>query len=173
MSNYKDLLPKITTFIFDYDGVLTDGTVIMLPDGEGLRNGNVKDGYALQLAIKNGYRVVIISGGRSVSMERRMESLRIKDIFLGVNDKLTVFRKFCIENNIKPENILYMGDDIPDLEVMSEAGVACCPLDAAQEIKNISHYISHIPGGRGCVRDIIEQVMKIHGKWMNGDAYHW
>ncbi|HAQ64467.1 MAG TPA: 3-deoxy-D-manno-octulosonate 8-phosphate phosphatase [Bacteroidales bacterium] len=173
MSNYKDLLPKITTFIFDYDGVLTDGSVIMLPDGEGLRSGHVKDGYALQLAIKKGYRVVIISGGRSASMERRMESLHIQNVFLGVNDKLAVFRKFCADNNIQPENVLYMGDDIPDHKVMLEVGVACCPLDAAQEIKNISHYISHLPGGRGCVRDIIEQVMKIHGKWMNGDAYHW
>ncbi|PKP19788.1 MAG: 3-deoxy-D-manno-octulosonate 8-phosphate phosphatase [Bacteroidetes bacterium HGW-Bacteroidetes-22] len=173
MSNYKDLLPKIATFIFDYDGVLTDGSVIMLPDGEGLRSGHVKDGYALQLAIKKGYRVVIISGGRSASMERRMESLHIQNVFLGVNDKLAVFRKFCADNNIQPENVLYMGDDIPDHKVMLEVGVACCPLDAAQEIKNISHYISHLPGGRGCVRDIIEQVMKIHGKWMNGDAYHW
>jgi 3-deoxy-D-manno-octulosonate 8-phosphate phosphatase (KDO 8-P phosphatase) len=173
MSNYKDLLPRITTFIFDYDGVLTDGSVIVLPDGEGLRNGNVKDGYALQLALKNGYRIAIISGGRSASMERRMEMLRVTDVFLGVTDKLAVFRQFCSDNNLLPENILYMGDDIPDYQVMREVGVACCPLDAAQEIKNIAHYISDFAGGRGCVRDIIEQVMKIHGKWMNGDAYHW
>jgi len=173
MSNYKDLLPKITTFILDYDGVLTDGSVIIMPDGEGLRNGNVKDGYAIQLAVKHGYRVAIISGGRSASMERRMEMLRVTDVFLGVTNKLAVFRQFCTDNQLAPENILYLGDDIPDYEVMREVGVACCPLDAAQEIKDISHYISDFPGGRGCVRDVIEQVMKIHGKWMTDNAYHW
>lgn len=173
MSNYKDLLHKITTMIFDYDGVLTDGSVILLPDGEGVRSGNVKDGYAIQLAMKNGYRIAIISGGRSASMERRMEMLKVTDVYLGVTDKLSVFRQFCADNHLQPENVLYMGDDIPDYKVMREVGVACCPLDAAQEIKNISHYISDYPGGRGCIRDIIEQVMKIHGKWMNGDAYHW
>ncbi len=173
MSNYKDQLKEITTFIFDYDGVLTDGSVFVLPDGEAIRNGNVKDGYAIQLAIKNGYTIIILSGGRSESMYRRLEMLKVTDIYLGVTDKLAVFESFIKEKEINPENILYMGDDIPDFKVMQQVKVACCPADAAIEIKAISHYISHMPGGKGCVRDIIEQVMRVQGKWMNQDAFHW
>jgi 3-deoxy-D-manno-octulosonate 8-phosphate phosphatase (KDO 8-P phosphatase) len=173
MSNYKELLKNIRTLIFDYDGVLTDGSVIVMPDGEALRGGNVKDGYAIQLAVKKGYRIVVISGGKSDSMVRRLEMLRVTDVYLGVDNKLEVFRKFVADNNLDPKNIIYMGDDIPDYEVMREAGLPCCPVDAAEEIKSVSKYISHYAGGKGCVRDIIEQVMKLHGTWMNHDAYHW
>ncbi len=173
MSNYKDQLRDISTFIFDYDGVLTDGSVFVLPDGGAVRNGNVKDGYAIQLAIKNGYNIIILSGGRSESMYRRLEMLKVTDIYLGVTDKLAVFESFIKEKEINPLNILYMGDDIPDFKVMQKVKVACCPSDAASEIKAISHYISHMPGGKGCVRDIIEQVMRVQGKWMNQDAFHW
>ena len=173
MSNYKELLKNIRTLIFDYDGVLTDGSVIVMPDGEALRGGNVKDGYAIQLAVKKGYRIVVISGVKSDSMVRRLEMLRLTDVYLGVDNKLEVFRKFVADNNLDPKNIIYMGDDIPDYEVMREAGLPCCPVDAAEEIKSVSKYISHYAGGKGCVRDIIEQVMKLHGTWMNHDAYHW
>lgn len=174
MANYKELLHDITTFIFDYDGVLTDGTVIMLPDGEALRTANVKDGYAMQLAVKKGYRVAIISGGYSQSMERRFEVLRIKDVYLGVDKKIDVYHELLKKHNIKPEQVMYMGDDIPDYEVMKEVGVPVCPADAADEIKRIAAYISHHNGGRGCARDVIEQVMKLQGKWMNhDDAFHW
>jgi len=173
MANYKELLNRINTFIFDYDGVLTDGSVITTNEGEAHRVSNVKDGYALQLAHKKGYRVAVISGARSESMMHRMKALQISDVFLGIERKRDVYRQYLSANNLKPENVLYMGDDIPDYEVMLEAGVSTCPSDAAEEIKSVAKYISHFPGGKGCVRDVIEQVMKVQGKWMNDDAYHW
>lgn len=173
MKNYKALLTKINTFVFDYDGVFTNGTIILQNDGEPLRTANVKDGYAIQLANKKGYRVVIISGGKSESMTNRFKLLKINDVFLGVERKIEVFEKYLNDHNIDVQNTIYMGDDIPDYEVMQRAGVACCPADAAEEIRGISHYISHQNGGEGCVRDIIEQVLKVQGKWMNEDAYMW
>ena len=173
MSNYKELLREVNTFIFDYDGVLTDGTVVLLNEGDALRTANVKDGYALQLAVKKNYRVVIISGGISESIRNRFDGLNVKDVYLGVVNKLLVYEEYLLKNNIQPNSVLYMGDDIPDYEVMLKAGVPSCPADAAEEIKSISKYISHFDGGRGCVRDVIEQVLKIQGKWMNDDAYHW
>ena len=173
MGNYKEFLNKINTFIFDYDGVLTDGSVITTNEGEVYRVSNVKDGYALQLARKKGYLIAVISGARSESMVHRMKALQITDVFMGVENKQTVFRQFLKDHHLEPAQVLYMGDDIPDYEVMKEAGVSTCPADAAEEIKGISKYISHFPGGAGCVRDIIEQVMKLQGKWMNGNAFHW
>lgn len=173
MANYKEQLRDINTFIFDYDGVLTDGSVIMTSEGEAYRISNVKDGYALQLARKKGYRVAVISGAKSESMSQRLASLQVTDVFLGVEKKLEVFRAYADQHNLCMENILYMGDDIPDYEVMLEAGVSTCPGDAAEEIKAVAKYISHFNGGKGCVRDIIEQVLKVQGKWMNDDAYHW
>lgn len=173
MTNYKEKLKNITTLIFDYDGVLTDGGVIMLPDGDGLRRANVKDGYALNLAVRNGFRVAVISGGKAESMQKRLEALKIPDIFLGVSYKLEVFEEYCEMYDLDPEEIIYMGDDIPDYEVMQRVGLACCPADASEEIRQISGYISRFKGGEGCVRDIIEQVMRIQGKWMNDSAFHW
>jgi 3-deoxy-D-manno-octulosonate 8-phosphate phosphatase (KDO 8-P phosphatase) len=173
MSNYKELLSTVNTFIFDYDGVFTGGTVFLMNTGEPLRTANVKDGYAIQLANKKGYRIVIISGGRSESVINRFKLLKIKDVFLGVENKFGVYKKYIADNNLKPENVLYMGDDIPDYEVMKKVGVATCPADAAEEIKEIVHYISHLDGGEGCIRDVIEQVLKVQGKWMNDDAYRW
>jgi len=173
MSNYKEKLLKVNTFVFDYDGVLSDGYVLVTSDGDALRTANVKDGYAMQLAIKKNYRIVIISGGYSESMKRRLESLKITDIFLGVDKKINVFDEYLQTQKLLPENILYMGDDIPDYEIMLTAGVPTCPADAVEEIKRVATYISHQPGGHGCVRDVIEQVLKVQGKWMNDDAYHW
>lgn len=173
MTNYKKLLSHITTFVFDYDGVFTNGTVFLMESGEPLRTANVKDGYALQLANKIGFRILIISGGKSKSMTNRFKLLKINDVYLGVKDKIKVYQEYITKHSIKPENVLYMGDDIPDFEIMKKVGVATCPADAAEEIKEISHYISHQNGGEGCVRDIIEQVLKIQGKWLNGDAYYW
>ena len=173
MSNYKEKLLKVNTFIFDYDGVLTDGTVVLTSSGDALRTANVKDGYAMQLAIKKNYRIAIISGGYSESMKRRFETLNIEDVFLGVDKKIDVYNQYLQTHNLESENILFMGDDIPDYEIMLTAGVPTCPADAAEEIKRSATYISHLPGGRGCVRDIIEQVLKVQGKWMNDDAYHW
>lgn len=173
MSNYKEKLLKVNTFIFDYDGVLSDGNVILTSDGDALRSANVKDGYAMQLAIKKNYRIAIISGGFSESMKRRFDSLNIKDVFLGVDKKIDVYNQYMKDHNLEKENILFMGDDIPDYEIMRTAGVATCPSDAAEEIKRVATYISHQSGGHGCVRDVIEQVLKVQGKWMNDDAYHW
>jgi 3-deoxy-D-manno-octulosonate 8-phosphate phosphatase (KDO 8-P phosphatase) len=173
MANYKEQLREINTFIFDYDGVMTDGSVIMTAAGEAYRISNVKDGYALQLARKKGYRVAVISGAKSESMTQRLLTLQVTDVFMGVEKKLDVFRSYMEQHNLSKENILYMGDDIPDYEVMLEAGVATCPADAAEEIRAVSKYISHFNGGKGCVRDVIEQVLKVQGMWMNDDAYHW
>jgi 3-deoxy-D-manno-octulosonate 8-phosphate phosphatase (KDO 8-P phosphatase) len=173
MSNYKALLAKINTFIFDYDGVMTDGKLMLQHDGQPLRTANVKDGYVLQLAIKLGFRVVIISGGISKSVENRFDALKIKDVFLGISNKYEVFKKYVSDNDLKTEEIVYMGDDIPDFRVMKEVGVPVCPADAVQEIKNISVYISDKNGGHGCVRDIIEQVLKVQGKWMTDEAFQW
>jgi 3-deoxy-D-manno-octulosonate 8-phosphate phosphatase (KDO 8-P phosphatase) len=173
MSNYKALLTRVNTFIFDYDGVMTNGNLLLQADGQPLRFANVRDGFALQLAARLGYRVVIISGGFSQSVENRFDALGIKDVFLGIRDKLTVFDKFIRENNIDPETVVYMGDDIPDYRVMQKVGLPVCPADAAEEIKKISIYISDKKGGEGCVRDIIEQVLKVQGKWMTEESYHW
>ncbi len=173
MTNYKELLKHINTFVFDYDGVLTDGTIILLNEGEPLRTANVKDGYAIQLALNKDYRIVMISGGKSKSMLNRFSALNLKDVFLGVENKLKIYKDYITEHNINPENVLFMGDDIPDYEIMLEVGMSACPADAAEEIKAVSKYISHFKGGEGCVRDIIEQVLKVQGKWMNDDAYKW
>lgn len=173
MSNYKEKLLKVNTFIFDYDGVLTDGTLVLTSSGDALRTANVKDGYAMQLAVKKKYRIAIISGGYSESIKRRFESLNIEDVFLGVEKKIDVYRQYLLTHKLENENVLFMGDDIPDFEIMLEAGVPTCPSDASEEIKRAATYISHQAGGHGCVRDIIEQVLKVQGKWMNDDAYHW
>lgn len=173
MSNYKALLTNIKTFIFDYDGVMTNGNLLLQMDGQPLRFANVKDGYVLQLAVKLGYRIVVISGGFSRSVENRFDALGIKDVFLGVRDKLVVFDEFIKEHNIDPQEIVYMGDDIPDYKVMRKVGVPVCPADAVEEIKDIAVYISDKNGGEGCVRDIIEQVLKVQGKWMSEDSHQW
>ena len=133
MSNYKEKLLKVNTFIFDYDGVLTDGTVIISSDGDALRTAFVKDGYALQLAIKKNYRIAIISGGYSKSMKHRLETLKIKDVFLGVDKKIDVYNQLIETYNLEKENVLYMGDDIPDYEIMLKVGVPTCPSDAVEE----------------------------------------
>jgi len=173
MSNYKALLTNVKTFVFDYDGVMTNGNLLLQMDGQPLRFANVKDGFVLQLAVKLGYRVVVISGGFSRSVETRFEALGIKDVFLGIRDKLIVFDEYITNNGIDPETIVYMGDDIPDYKVMKKVGVPVCPADAAEEIKEISIYISDKKGGEGCVRDIIEQVLKVQGKWMSDESHHW
>jgi 3-deoxy-D-manno-octulosonate 8-phosphate phosphatase (KDO 8-P phosphatase) len=173
MSNYKEKLLLVNTFVFDYDGVLSDGHILVTSDGDALRTSSVKDGYALQLARKKNYRIAIISGGYSESMKKRLESVKIVDIFLGVDKKIAVFNEYLNIHGLRKENVLFMGDDIPDYEIMLAAGVPTCPADAVEEIKSLATYISHQPGGHGCVRDVIEQVLKVQGKWMNDDAYHW
>lgn len=160
-------LQKITTFIFDVDGVLTDGTLISYENGDLARTFHVRDGYALVTAIRLGYKIAIITGGKQESIKTRLSALGIKDIFLAVktDKKLAVFEKFLVDNDLKPEQVLYMGDDMPDIEVLQAGVLATCPADAVQEIKNIAHYISPTLGGKGCVREVIEMVTKAQNKW--------
>lgn len=165
--NYKEYLNHVDTFIFDVDGVLTDGTIQISSEGELLRSMNIKDGYALKTAVNVGFTVCIISGGKNEGVRKRLRDLGITDIYLGVQDKVEQLDEFIDIYNLKKENVLYMGDDIPDLYVMKMIGMPCCPQDAAPEVKEISRYISHKKGGKGCVRDVIEQVLKVQGKWMN------
>ncbi len=171
--NYKEKLKKINTLIFDYDGVMTDGTVITTETGDQLRSGHVRDGYALHLALKKGYNIAVISGGTSDSISLRLKTLNLTDIFIRVSNKIEIFNQYIKQKNVDASQVLYMGDDIPDYKVMQMAGLPVCPADAAEEIKSISKYISSFKGGHGCVRDIIEQLMKIQGTWMNDDAFEW
>lgn len=165
MSNFKILLPKVNTFIFDIDGVLSDGSIMVTQEGHQLRTMSTRDGLAITMALKKGYHIAIISGGHDESVIKRLKYLGIKDIFIGVKDKVAVLNDFLNAKNITAENVLYMGDDIPDYEAMKVCGVKTCPKNAAIEIKNISDYISNKDGGKGCVRDIIEQVMRCQGNW--------
>ena len=165
--SYKQLLANINTLIFDVDGVLTNGMVTIMPNGELVRNMNIKDGYALKTAVDKGLNVCIISGGRNEGVRTRLANLGIKDIYLGAHDKIQQYNKLVAKYNLKPENVLYMGDDIPDFPVMKLVGLPCCPNDAAREIQQVSKYISDKKGGEGCVRDIIEQILRVQGKWDN------
>lgn len=173
MINYREKLHQITTFVFDFDGVLSDGRVFTFPDGDQIRSTNVKDGYALHYALKLGYRVAIISGGYSESMKLRFANFPEMDIYMKVSDKVKVFHEYLAKYKITCNEVLYMGDDIPDIHVMQLAAVKCCPEDAAEEIKAIVDYISHKRGGEGCVRDVVEQTLKAQGKWMGKDAHIW
>lgn len=173
MSNIKAKLRPIAAFILDVDGVLTDGMVITLPDGEQVRRMNIKDGYALQHAVKKGYHISIISGGTSESVRKRLNTLGITEVNLACKNKVEVFEKLKEKFGLTKEQILYMGDDIPDYKVMQRVGFAACPNDAAEEIKSISDYISSKKGGEGCVRDLIEQVLKLQGKWFDEDSFEW
>ena len=163
--NYKEIMPQITTFMFDVDGVLTDGNVTISTRGELVRNMNTKDGYALKVAINAGYNICIISGGTNEGVRTRLKGLGITDIYLGAHNKMEQFEEYIDIYNLNPENVLYMGDDIPDYPVMKKVGLASCPKDAVPEIQDISIYVSQKKGGRGCVRDVIEQVLKVQGKW--------
>lgn len=167
--SYKEYLNKINTFVFDVDGVLTDGTIQVSTNGELLRTMNMKDGYAMKMAKNAGYTVCIISGGKNEGVRTRLRNLGITDIYLGVDDKVEQMDEFFDIYEISPENVLYMGDDIPDYYPMKLVGLPCCPQDAAPEVKEISLYVSHKSGGQGCVRDVIEQVMKVQGKWVEKD----
>ena len=163
--SYKELLHQITTFIFDVDGVLTDGKLHITTQGEMHRTMNVKDGYAIKTAIDQGFNLCIISGGTDEGVRKRLENLGIKDIFLGAHHKTAQLDTYLTAHNIAKHQVLYMGDDLPDYPVMKKVGLAACPQDAVKEIKEIAHYISHKKGGKGCVRDVIEQVLKVKNKW--------
>jgi len=163
-------LKDITTFVFDVDGVLTDGSVFVTESGDQCRTFNTKDGYALQLAVKCMYNVVVITGGKSEGVRHRLNSLGITDVFLGAHVKLDIFENYIAEHHIDRESVLYMGDDIPDIDIMKVVGLPTCPTDSAEEVKAVAKYISPALGGKGCARDVIEKVMKIQGKWMSENA---
>ncbi len=173
MSRINYDLTRIKAFVFDIDGVLSTEVMTSHPNGEPMRTVNVKDGYAMQLAVKQGYPIAILSGCRVESVKKRFTTLGISYIYLASEIKTNEFADFLEKTGLRPDEILYMGDDIPDYEVMSLVGLPCAPSDAVPEIKNISKYISPYKGGRGCVRDVIEQVMKAQGKWMKGNAFGW
>lgn len=160
-----DQFKKITTIALDVDGVLTDGTLLLLEDGQMARRMNIKDGYAMQLAVKKGYRIVIISGGQSEAVRERLLKLGIRDVFIRAENKTAVLENYRQQHALDWEEILFMGDDIPDFAVMQLAGLACAPADAAAEIKQLAAYISPLKGGEGCVRDILEKIMKLRGDW--------
>ena len=166
--SYKEYLEHISTFIFDVDGVLTDGTITVTTSGEMLRRMNIKDGYAIKTAIDKGFHMCIISGGTNEGVRLRLKGLGVTNIYLGAHNKIEQLNDYLNENNIKLENVLYMGDDIPDVPVMKLVGLPTCPQDAVPEIKALSKYVSHKNGGKGAVRDVIEQVLKVQGKW-NGN----
>ncbi|WP_418513531.1 KdsC family phosphatase [Corallibacter sp.] len=163
--SYKEYLEHITTFIFDVDGVLTDGTIQLTTSGEMYRTMHTKDGFAMKTALNTGFNMCIISGGSNEGVRARLEGLGVKDVYLGAHNKIDQLNDYLKNNNIKLENVLYMGDDIPDVPVMKLVGLPCCPQDAVPEIKGISKYVSHKNGGKGAVRDVIEQVLKVQGKW--------
>lgn len=171
--NYKEKFENINSFIFDVDGVLTNGGLYIFPDGNFVRKMNAKDGFALKLALKKGYNIAIITGGREKNIKERLEKLGIINVFLNAHDKLPILNKYLSDNKIDPNTSLYMGDDIPDLKPMKNIGLACCPNDAVYEIKEISHYISNINGGSGCVRDVIEQVLKANNDWDYEDGMQY
>lgn len=173
MSNFKEELKKVRAFVFDMDGVIASHTLFLDTSGTPIRTINVKDGLAIHIAVKKAYPVAVISGGRSFAMRRRMKRLGVKDVFFGAQDKMIPLRQFLKQYALEPDHVLYMGDDMPDLEVMRTVGFPTCPGDAVTEVKQLSRYISPFNGGDGCVRDIIEQVLRLHGQWIDGTSFSW
>ena len=174
MSSINYNLKKIKGFAFDIDGVLSPSTIPLGEDGYPRRMVNIKDGYALQLAIKRGFKIAIITGGKGIAVETRFKSLGINDIFTGASQKLPVLKEWMKKEKLSPEEVVFMGDDIPDLPCLRFVGLPCSPFDAAWEAKECSVYVSKFSGGYGCGRDILEQVMKAQDKWLNdAEAFGW
>ena len=171
MAFFKEELLKVKAFIFDVDGVLSMDTTPLNAEGDPMRTANVKDGYAIRKALNSGFEVAIMTGGLAERVKLRYQKLGVRYYYDDVNDKMKCLNEFLQKTNIEPEGILYMGDDLVDYQVMKNIGVPVCPYDAMPEIKDISKYISDIKGGEGCVRDVIEQVLRAQEKWMDSDAY--
>ena len=165
MGNFKEDIARCEAFVFDVDGVMTDGGIIPTADGDFIRRYNAKDGYALAYAIKMGYKVCIITGGRGLTLENRLRMLGIRHFYIDCMDKITALREYLANEGLDPQSVIYMGDDIPDLECMCEVGIPVCPSDAAAEVIEASRYVSEFRGGEGAVRDIVEQVLRAHGDW--------
>lgn len=160
-----DRFKAITTFVFDVDGVLTDGSVLLLENGLQARQMNIKDGLALQMALQNGFQVILISGANSEPVRQRFQYLGVQEVHLGIKDKLGCLEGLLEQHQLQWHEVLFMGDDLPDIPVMSKAGLACCPADAAVDVQKISTYISPFGGGCGCVRDVIEKVLRLNNRW--------
>ena len=173
MSTINYDLTKIRAFVFDVDGVLSRDVVSLHPNGDPMRTVNIKDGYAMQLAVKLGYQVAIITGGYTDSVRIRFERLGVQHIYMRSAVKINDYQDFLNKTGLKPEEVMYAGDDIPHYEVMRLAGLPVAPADAAPEIKSIAKYISHKNGGDGIARDVIEQTLKAQGRWMQGEAFGW
>lgn len=171
MAFFKDELKKIRAFVFDVDGVLSHHDMDLSPEGELIRTSCAKDGYAIMYSIRKGYIVAVISGGGAPGIRERLEKLGVQDIYLKIPNKVEALEEVMHKYSLKPEEIMYMGDDIPDYNVMTMVGLPVCPLDACEEIKSISRYISDTEGGKGCVRDVISQVLKAKGDWMDTTCY--
>ena len=172
MINYD--LKKIKAVVFDVDGVLSAGTILMDGKGDPVRTINIKDGYAIQLAVKHGLQLAIMTGGHNENVRSRYEYLGVEDVYINFSMKIKTWEEFLKKYDLKEEEIIYVGDDIPDYEVMQHAGCPCCPQDACAEIKQIACYISDCKGGYGVARDILEQVLKAQGNWvMNAKAFGW
>ncbi|MBN2167067.1 MAG: HAD-IIIA family hydrolase [Marinilabiliaceae bacterium] len=171
MSNFKEDLKKVKAFAFDVDGVLSSQIIPLFPNGEPMRTANIKDGYVLQLAVKLGYKIAIITGGQTEAVLHRYSNLGIQDVYMGISDKLPIFNQWIKKHNLEAENIMYMGDDLPDLPIMQKVGIPVCPSDAVEEIKSLCKYISNKAGGEGCVRDVMEQVLRVHQQW--GNDHTW
>ena len=169
--NFKEILKGIEAFIFDIDGVLSSSKLIVIENGELLRTTNVKDGYVLKYALRKGFKIFIISGGLNKDIQQRFKKLGIEHVKIACSNKIEEFEKIIKEHKFNVDNVLYMGDDIPDYQIMEKVGFPCCPADAASEIKEISLYISDKNGGDGCVRDIVEQVLRAKGDWMCEDSF--
>lgn len=165
MGNFKEDIALVRAFVLDVDGVMTDGILRPTPDGDFARNYYAKDGYAMAYALREGYYICVISGGRGAMLERRMELLGVTRAYLNCMDKTAAIEEFMRDYELKPENVIYMGDDIPDLDCMRRVGVPVCPADACMEVIEASRYVSEFNGGRGAVRDIIEQVLRAHDCW--------
>lgn len=163
--NHLESFSAIHTFIFDVDGVLTNNEILITEAGELLRKMNVRDGLAIKIALDKGYRIAIITGGRSEGVKKRLEALGIKDIYAGISNKLEAFDEFMETYDLDPIGVLYMGDDLPDYQVMRRVGMATCPKNSAPELFPIANYISPYNGGEGCVRDVIEKVLRLKGEW--------
>ena len=165
MGNFKEDIARTEAFVFDVDGVMTDGGIIPTLDGDFVRRYNAKDGYALAYAVKRGYRVGIITGGRGRTLENRLRMLGIRDYYVDCMDKIAALREYLAREGVDPRHTVYMGDDIPDLECLREVGIPVCPADAAPEVLEVARYVSQFRGGEGAVRDIVEQVLRARDDW--------